>query len=201
MTDPDAARLASFMVEAGHLKKARRTGWWIAGVRDPESVAEHSFRAGVIAYVLALMEGCDANRAATLALFHDFSETRLSDIPSTGRPFISTATPQEVTKTQTADLPAEVAGPVQDVIAEFEDRLTPEALCAKDADKLECLIQAREYQSQGYQLMQPWVDTMVAAVRTPSGQRLAEAAAQMPVDAWWHDIVASYGRTPKLSDE
>jgi putative hydrolases of HD superfamily len=61
------------------------------------------------------------------------------------------------------------------------------------ADKLECLIQAREYQSQGYQLMQPWVDTMLAAVRTPSGQRLAEAAAQMPVDAWWHDIVASYG--------
>jgi putative hydrolase of HD superfamily len=200
MTDPDAERLASFMVEAGHLKRSRRTGWWIAGVRDPESVAEHSFRTGVIAYVLALLEGCGADRAATLALFHDFPETRISDIPSTGRPFVSTAAPQEVTKTQTAELPGEVAGPLRDLIDEFETRQTPEAQCAKDADKLECLIQAREYQSQGYQLVQPWVDTMLAAVRTPSGRRLAEAAVHMPVDAWWHDIVTSYDRGQKPPD-
>ena len=200
MTDPDAERLAAFMVEAGHLKRSRRTGWWIAGVRDPESVAEHSFRTGVIAYVLALLEGCDANRAATLALFHDLPETRLSDIPSTGRPFVSTATAQEVMKTQTTDLPAMVAGPLQDLIDEFESRRTLEAQCAKDADKLECLVQAREYQSQGYQLVQPWVDTMLAAVRTPSGRRLAAAAVHMTVDAWWHEVVASYDRRQRSAD-
>jgi putative hydrolases of HD superfamily len=194
MTDPDAGRLVDFLVEAGHLKMARRTGWWIAGVRDPESVAEHSFRAGVIAYVLAVMEGANPDRAATLALFHDLPETRISDIPSTGRPHVTTEAAAAVVKTQTADLPEAVADPVRQLIGEFEDRATPEAMCAKDADMLECLIQAREYQTRGYQLVQPWVDTMLAAVRTKSGRRLAQAAATGPVDAWWHDIVASYGR-------
>jgi len=98
-----------------------------------------------------------------------------------------------VIATQTANLPAELAGPIRDLIAEFEAKETPEARCAKDADKIECLLQAREYQAQGHTLTQPWIDTMVAAVRTESGKRLAEAAARVPVDQWWHEIVASYG--------
>jgi hypothetical protein len=44
-------------------------------------------------------------------------------------------------------------------------------------------------------MVQPWADTMHAAVHTSSGQRLAAAAVQVPVDDWWHDIVASYGQT------
>ncbi|MBE1485856.1 HD domain-containing protein [Plantactinospora soyae] len=97
---------------------------------------------------------------------------------------------------QTANLPANLAGPIRDLIAEFEAKETPEARCAKDADKIECLLQAREYQAQGYRLTQPWVDTMVAAVKTESGRRLAEAAVRVPVDEWWRDIVSSYGTRP-----
>lgn len=195
MRDEDGTT-AAFLIEAGHLKRTKRTGWWIAGIRDPESVAEHSYRTGVIAYVLALMEGVDANKAAALALFHDLPETRIGDIPSTGKKFAQTAPAEDVIATQTANLPAELAGPIRDLIAEFEAKETPEARCAKDADKIECLLQAREYQAQGHSLTQPWVDTMVAAVRTESGKRLAEAAAQVPVDAWWREIVSSYGMKP-----
>jgi putative hydrolase of HD superfamily len=86
------------------------------------------------------------------------------------------------------------------VIGEYEGRQTSEALCARDADKLEALIQAREYAAQGNTLVQPpWVDTMYDAVHTSSGQRLAAAAVQVPVDAWWHDIVASYGHPHEMS--
>ena len=42
--------LARFGYEVGQLKLVKRTGWWVAGVRDPESVAEHSYRVAVIAY-------------------------------------------------------------------------------------------------------------------------------------------------------
>jgi transcriptional regulator with XRE-family HTH domain len=75
--------IAGFLIEAGHLKRTPRAGWPIAGVRDPESVAEHSYRTAVIAYVLAVMEGANADRAAALAVFHDVPETRSTDIPST----------------------------------------------------------------------------------------------------------------------
>jgi putative hydrolases of HD superfamily len=192
MTQPETA-IGAFLIEAGHLKRTKRTGWWIAHVRDPESVAEHSFRTGIIAYVLAIMENADPDRTAALALFHDLAETRLGDVPSTGKRYINTADAQDVVADQTADLPAEVAQPVRDLVAEFEAKSTPEARCAKDADKIECLLQAREYEAQGYRLTQDWVDTNLAAVKTESGRRLAQAALTMPVDAWWHDIVSSYG--------
>lgn len=192
MTD-DIEATAAFLAEAGHLKNTDRAGWKLAGIRDPESVAEHSFRVGVIAYVLARLEGANADRAAALALFHDLPETRIADIPSVGKRYVSAVPPDDVIKDQTAGLPEVVAQPIRALIAEFEAKETPEARCAKDADKIECLLQAREYQARGNQLVQPWVDTMLAAVRTESGKRLAEAAASQPVDAWWHDIVASYG--------
>lgn len=194
MTDDVDAATAAFLIEAGHLKRTKRAGWWIAGVRDPESVAEHSYRVAVIAFVLATMEGCNADRAATLAVFHDLPETRLGDIPSTGKPFVRTAPADDVSAEQTKDLPPAIGNAVQDVISEFEAKETPEAVCAKDADRLECLLQAREYEAQGYRLARPWADTMAAAVRTESGRRLAEAAMQVSVDAWWRDIVSAYGR-------
>lgn len=196
MTDDDAQEVATFLIEAGHLKRTPRAGWAIAGVRTPESVAEHSYRTAVIAYVIAVMEGANPDRAAALAVFHDVPETRSGDIPSTGKRYLRMAPAVDIAADQTAALPTYVADSIRRVIGEFEGRVTHEALCARDADKIECLLQAREYQSQGYQLVQPWVDTMVAAVRTESGKRLAAAAVEVPVDAWWHDIVASYGVTP-----
>lgn len=69
-TDPGSdGALAAYLTEAGHLKRTKRAGWWIAGVRDPESVAEHSFRVAVVGYVLALMEGANPDRTAALCVF------------------------------------------------------------------------------------------------------------------------------------
>ncbi|MBF0384955.1 MAG: HD domain-containing protein, partial [Candidatus Omnitrophica bacterium] len=39
----------NLFAEAGLLKRVKRSGWWVAGIKDPESVAEHSFRCAVIA--------------------------------------------------------------------------------------------------------------------------------------------------------
>lgn len=195
-TTPDDAeirQLTGFLHEAGHLKRTKRAGWWIAGVKDPESVAEHSFRAAVVGYVIALLEGVDAERTATLCLFHDVAEVRLGDVPSTGRQFVTTAPAADVVAVQTAGLPEAVSGPIRDVVAEFDGLASHEALCANDADKLECLLQAREYQVQGVADVQPWIDTMQAAVRTAAGQRLAEAARTLPPNQWWYEIAATYG--------
>lgn len=187
---------AAFLHEAGHLKNTPRAGWLLAGIRDPESVAEHSYRVAVIAYVLACMEGANADRAAALAVFHDLPEARTTDLHSVAKPNVTVTPDPAVIAAQTADLPDLVGDPVRALIAEFAGKETLEARCAKDADRLECLLQAREYQAAGNQQVQPWIDTMLDAVTTASGQRLAEAAVKTAVDAWWHDIVASYGRPP-----
>ena len=194
MTIDDDTAVAGFLYESGHLKNTPRAGWQIAGIRQPESVAEHSYRVGVIAYVLAHLEGCNADRAAAIALFHDVPEARTTDMHSVAKPHVTVVPDTTVIAAQTAGLPDAVAGPIRELIAEFALKESGEARCAKDADKLECLLQAREYQARGNHLVQPWIDSMLAAMQTASGKRLAEAAAKTPVDSWWHDIVASYGR-------
>ena len=83
MSDQAPAALAAFGYELGILKRIRRAGWWHAGVRDPESVAEHTMRVAQLAALLAAEEGADPARASFLALWHDTQETRTGDLPHT----------------------------------------------------------------------------------------------------------------------
>jgi putative hydrolase of HD superfamily len=194
----DSATVA-FLHEVGHLKNLDRAGWRLAGIKDPESVAEHSFRVAVIAYVLAAMEGCNPERAAVLALFHDLAECRIGDVPSVGKPHVRTAEPEDVIAEQVAHVEPAVANPIVDAVVEFEAKETPEAVCAKDADKLECLLQAREYEARGNPLVRPWVDSMARSMRTESGRRLTAAALETAPDSWWRGIVAAYGTQPPVA--
>ena len=172
-----------FLYEIGLLKRYQRTGWSQAGVPLPESVADHSFRASVIASVLAAMEGADPQRAAFLALWHDSQETRTTDIPHLAKNYVSAASNEKVTQDQVAPLPSPVAGMISAAVAEYEAAQTPDARCARDADKLDCLLQAREYQEQGHRNVQPWIDSSLAALTTASGRQLAhEAIAQNSLD-------------------
>lgn len=49
----------SSLFELGVLKRMRRAGWWHVGVRDPESVAEHSLRVAQLASLNAAIEGAE----------------------------------------------------------------------------------------------------------------------------------------------
>lgn len=168
--------LASFAFELGVLKRMRRAGWWHAGIRDPESVAEHSLRVAHLATIIAGPEGADPARASFLALWHDTQETRTGDIPHTAKPYMSGADNVAITKDQTAALPTSAASPILEAVAEYEAQDSIEAWCAKDADKLECLIQAVEYRSAGNQDTEQWITSSRAALRTRTAQAIADAA-------------------------
>ena len=173
-----------FLYEIGLLKRYKRTGWSLAGVPSPESVADHSFRASVIASVIAAMEGADPQRAAFLALWHDSQETRTTDLPHLTKSYVSAARNEVVTQDQVGPLPPTVAGMISFAVAEYEAGETIEARCARDADKLDCLLQAREYQEQGHANVQPWIDTSVAALATPSAKQIAHEAITQNSLSW-----------------
>ncbi|WP_405759014.1 HD domain-containing protein [Streptomyces sp. NBC_01420] len=172
MTD-DLSAVGRFLFEAGTLKHTRRTGWWMAGVRDPESVAEHSWRTSLIASLIAKLEGADPAKAALLAVWHDTQETRTGDVNYVGKKYAPAGDPQAVTADQTTGMPEALASAIQDVITEYEAKESPEAICARDADKLECLLQGIEYKAQGYENAQRWIDNSRARLVTETGQRLA----------------------------
>lgn len=195
--------VAKFAYEAGQLQRLPRSGWLLAGIKNPESVAEHSFRVGVLAYVIATLEGANADRAAALGLFHDMPETRIGDVPSVGKPYVRTPPAQDVAHDQVAELPSVLAEHIAALIDEHErakePTATPEARCSRDADKLDCLLAAREYQAQGNQQVQPFVDSMAAAVVTETGKRLAVAAQEVPPGEWWANFAANFAKNSEAA--
>src|SRR6185437_1447134 len=129
------AGAADFLFEMGHLKRINRAGWLLLGITQPETVAEHSFRVGITGLVLAAAEGADVGRVAALCLMHDTHETRIGDVPSVGRAYITSAAPEAVSAHQTAAMPNDMAKVLQDLKAEYEAGETVEARVARDADK------------------------------------------------------------------
>lgn len=188
MTPDQTAALIRLSHEAGHLKQTPRTGWLRAGVRMPESVAEHSWRVSVLAYFIAHAEGADAEHAAVLGMFHDLAEARTGDVDWVGRNYLAKATDGTVVHDQAAGIPAPMYNGVISAVCEHAAAETAEAMCSADADKLECLLQGREYEQQGYPLARGWVETMCAAVRTPTGKALAEAALTADPAEWWRQV-------------
>jgi putative hydrolases of HD superfamily len=183
--------MAAFLFEAGHLKNLPRSGWLLLGMTQPESVAEHSFRVGLVGIALAAMEGADPGRTAALCLMHDVHETRIGDVPSVGRAYVTTAIPEAVTAHQTSGMPDEIAKVFQELTAEYEATETLESKVAKDADKVETLLQASEYRAQGY-ATEAWQDTSIQALRTESAKQLAQAIKASDPRGWWMSFASSY---------
>ncbi|MDN3243836.1 HD domain-containing protein [Glycomyces tritici] len=181
MADMDG--IAKYLLETGNLKRVKRTGWWFAQIKDPESVAEHSHRAAVVGMILAALEGADPNRTALLAVLHDSPETRIGDIPHIGRRYLTAVPAEDVVADQVEDMPGPVAALIANAVAEFEDGDSPEARCAKDADKLECLIQAVEYRHGGAGV-EEWIDSSMNALKTESARAIAEAVLAADPLAW-----------------
>ena len=189
--DHPLAGTAAFLFEMGHLKNLPRAGWLLLGIPQPESVAEHSFRVGVVGITLAAMAGADVGRTAALALMHDAHETRIGDVPSVGRAYITTAAPEAVTAHQTSAMPADAAKAIQSLTAEYEANETAEARLAHDADKIETLLQAVEYQARGYDAA-AWRESSLALLRTDSGRQLTQAINSADPHGWWSAFASSY---------
>jgi putative hydrolase of HD superfamily len=181
--------LANFLYEVGLLSKVRRSGWWLAGVDQPESVAEHSFRTAVIAYALALLEGADPELAAAVALFHDIHEARILDMHKVGQQYADWG-PAEAgaMRDQLRAMPPPLARAVRRYQAGFRDLRTKESVIARDADHLECLVRAREYQEVGYAEVKDWIANSRKRLRTASAKRLAKACIEVKPQEWWEGL-------------
>lgn len=181
--------LAYYAFEVGLLKRIRRTGWWVAGVKDPESVAEHTFRTAVLGYILAILEGADPQKTAVLCLFHDVQETRVGDRHRINLRYLGSEEAESKAFCDQLDrLPQKVRPHLLSILREWREGITAEARLALDADRLECLVQAREYQTQGCSSVSEWIHNSYSQLQSPSARKLAEICMEMDPKDWWHDL-------------
>ncbi len=176
-----------FLSEAGALKQVKRA-WFLAGVENPESVAEHMYRSMLIGYALAEMEGVDSKHVALMLLFHDLPETRLGDLNKIQQRYLDKKNAEmRIAKEQAARMPAGMSGDYLKLFTEFEEQKTKAAVVAKDAELLDLALQALEYRGRSHSSIEEWLVRARQALKTPSAKKLLQEAqaAEIP---WWDGL-------------
>jgi putative hydrolase of HD superfamily len=184
--------LIRFLFEVGHLKNVPRSGWLMWGIEPPESVADHSFRTTVIGYFLAHLEQADVARTVEMCLFHDVHEARLTDLHRLARKYVDWETAESKAISHFLKrVPATIAENLAGVLAEYNRHDSLESRIAKDADRLEFIFQAVEYQAQGHGDLGTWIDQNRQDLRTASAKKLAEACLEKDMHCWWNELDAT----------
>ena len=179
--------ISKFIFEMGHLKRIRHEGWRLTGVDPPDSIAQHILRTAQISYILAKMEKLRSPESVcTMIVFHDIEETRIGDQHRVASRYL-VADEQKAISDQLENL-----GELKDELLakwkQFDERKTPEAIVAKDADRLEWAFTAKEYIEQGYKSAQDWINNVEKALKTDSAKRLLKELKNMDSTSWWHGL-------------
>ncbi|GAB4277305.1 MAG: HD family hydrolase [Candidatus Rifleibacteriota bacterium] len=136
------------------LKKIRRTGWQLRGIRDCESLADHCFGVVLLTYLLCDLVKADLNkeRAVAISIIHELGECRVGDIPYTALKYFPEKS--EIETKAVADilhpLGEKVSKENLELFKEFETGNSLEARFVRAIDKLEMLITAAEYEKAGF---------------------------------------------------
>jgi len=170
--------VADWVYELGELKRIARSGWWTAKVRQPETVAEHSWRTACIAYALALEEGTDANAAAVAALFHDAAEARTLDLHKMAKAYVH-SDDKRAAQDQRAASPAKTRVALDKPIPPEVQRVV------KDADLLEMAASAQEYLAAGYVEAKTWRDGVKDKLKTKTARHWYRELCRTKPDAWY----------------
>lgn len=141
-------RYLELFEKIGDLKHTEREGWKRVGIDDPESVADHSFRAAFMSLIIGEKFDLDGFKLVKLLLVHDLAESEIGDI-----------TPEDPTSEQEKfereenflkDISRSFGDDFElaELWKEFESGESREALIARDIDKLEMILQALEYKEE-----------------------------------------------------
>lgn len=185
----DEEKILDFFAEVGKLKQVKRSGWWMVGIPYEESVAEHSFRCATIGYVLARIEGADTQKVLLMTLFNDLHEARINDMHKVAHKYLNVREAEKNAFTdQIENLEKGIKSEMKDLREEYDNQETLESLIARDADILECLIQAKEYTDLGFRNAEKFFKKAPDHLRTDSARRLWNKAAGWDSNAWWERL-------------
>ena len=144
--------LFDFFYIVSELKKTPRKGWKEKiGIERPESVADHSFSAAVMAMVFSDLKKLDTEKMLKMALLHDLSESITGDftpgeISKNDKKEIENQTMKEIL----SRLPSEMSIQYEKIWNEFQDGISKESSLMHEIDRLEMAIQSLKYNAEGH---------------------------------------------------
>lgn len=136
-------KLIEILGTAENLKNNTRHAWTSSGRH--ESVAEHSWRAALMAYFMKdEFPEADINKVILMCLFHDMGEAFTGDIPSFDKSEEDEHTEEEILFNWVRGLPEPYNKELAELYSEMKEQKTEEAKIYKAIDKMEALVQHNE---------------------------------------------------------
>jgi len=176
--------ILNFLIEVGKLKRKKRRGWIIRGIKEPETIASHTFRMAIISWLLSRQKKINTNKILKMSLIHDLCEVYAGDttpydklLPRDKKqwkkiiskwPRLSKREKEksflEKYKKETESLeklilklPPDLKKEIRNLWADYEKGLTREGRFVRQVDRVENLLQALEYWKKNKQfVIKPW---------------------------------------------
>ncbi|XP_062078517.1 uncharacterized protein LOC133783017 [Humulus lupulus] len=175
-----ASSAIDFLSLCHRLKTTKRAGWVKREVKDPESVADHMYRMGVMALIAKDIPGVDRDKCIKMAIVHDIAEAIVGDItPSDGVP----KTEKSRREREALDHMCKLLGggsraeEIGELWMEYEQNSSPEAKIVKDFDKVEMILQALEYENEQGKDLDEFFQSTVGKFQTELGKAWASEIA------------------------
>lgn len=178
----DNKSIANFLFEVGMLAKTPRSGFHFLGTGE-QSVAEHVNRTAFIGYTLAQMDGTvDTLKVLKMCLFHDLSETRISDLNHIHQKYVER---KEHSAIQDITDSVPFGKDMFDTLSEYEKRESKEAIIVKDSDSLEWILALKEEIDTGNSRAADWISFAIGRLKTPQAREIADAIMNTDSNDWW----------------
>jgi putative hydrolase of HD superfamily len=175
-------RIARFLFEGSMLKHTWRTGYPFLG-KGRESVAAHTFGVILSAMMLARdIPGVDLEKLLKLCLVHDLPEARTGDANAVHKRYLTIDE-----KSAIAEMIQGLPGgkEIADLLSEFSDCKTTEAVLAHDADQLDMLLSLKEHLDTGSRDAALWIPHVKDRLKSERAKALAGAILKEHWASWW----------------
>ena len=126
------------------LKELKRRGWLLRGIKDCESVADHSYSAAALCLIFC-PPNLNREKVLSIAIIHDLAEPIIGDIT----PYDNVPAEAKLEKERKAMRSVTGDKGLLKLFDEYIDQSSPEARFVLLMDKLDMCLQAKRYCSQG----------------------------------------------------
>ena len=164
--------ILEFFKIASNLKNVPRQGWIKKlDIKDPESVADHSYSVALFSMVISDLAKYDSEKVLKMALLHDLAESEIGDYTPSDIP------KEEKTKLEEdafikimGHLPDSIKTEYLEIWQEYQANNSDEARILHQIDKLEMALQAKTYQKEqktGYEDIRPFLESAKNSITDP----------------------------------
>jgi putative hydrolase of HD superfamily len=176
-------QIANLLNEIGMLSFIQRSGFAFLGSGE-QSVAEHSFRVALVAFVLARLtpQPLDVHKLVMMSLLHDLPEARIGDLNYVQKKYVVPQLDKALNDIASGSF---LGSEIVSWIEEYEKGDSLEAQLARDADQLELLLVLKREEELGNTRAKEWMINLLKRLKTEIGKQVANVICQTPSDAWW----------------